>query len=239
MPGISRQWIAVAGVGVSTLILLPNSLTQQLGPVGRTRGGQVQQPAVAAQPAPTAPAAPTTANLLQQPAHDALVTFAGGHLLIHAENASLAAILQQVGAQSGMKVSGLGSDERVFGTFGPGTPPDVLADLLNGTAYDLVLIGSTSYGAPRELILTPSRGGAAAPPPALAAAPQNRPEEAASEPESPDGPPPQPDVPPPASAVPPGIRTPQQLFQQLQQMRQAQQQQIPQQEQQQTTTPPQ
>ncbi|MDX6457582.1 MAG: hypothetical protein QOE55_1279, partial [Acidobacteriaceae bacterium] len=93
--------------------------------------------------------------MLQQPAKDAQIVFSDGNLSIRADNSSLAAILHQVASNSGMKIEGLGGDERVFGSFGPGVPRDVLADLLVGTAYNQVLLGDLSNGAPRELILSP------------------------------------------------------------------------------------
>jgi hypothetical protein len=185
------------------------------------------QAAVSSQPAPSqpAPSQPTgvAPSMLQQPAQDAQIVFADGNLSIHADNSSLAAILHQVASNSGMKIEGLGSDERVFGNFGPGAPRDVLADLLVGTAYNQVLLGDLSNGAPRELILSPTRSGATVPSPApqanaIANADDN------NEPEAVEAtPPPQPE--PPAGSTqqpPPGVRTPQQLFEQLQQMRAAQ-----------------
>ena len=179
-------------------------------------------------PLATAPGVPL--SLLQQPAREAQIVFSGDRLSIQAENSSLTAILHQFAATSGMRITGLGTDERVFGNFGPGTPRDVLADLLNGTAYNQLLLGDLSNGAPRELILTPTtRVGEAPAAPAAAAATS---EDANAEQEVSDvSPPPPPDVPPapPSSAPPQGVRTPQQLFEQLQQMRQAQQQQLNQQ----------
>jgi hypothetical protein len=160
--------------------------------------------------------------MLQQPAQDAQIVFANGNLSIHADNSSLAAILHQVASNSGMKIEGLGSDERVFGNFGPGTPRDVLADLLVGTAYNQVLLGDLSNGAPRELILSPTRGGvtaaSSAPPVSTNANTDD------NEPEAVEAPPPPPPEPPAGSTQqpPPGVRTPQQLFEQLQQMRAAQ-----------------
>jgi hypothetical protein len=145
-------------------------------------------------------------------------------LSINAENASLSAILHQVATQSGMHITGLGNDERVFGSFGPGAPRDVLADLMNGTAYNLVLLGDLTNGAPRELILTPvTRAGES--PASSQPSPQAAADEAVPEQETSDvnPPPPPQDVPPPPPGNP-GVRTPQQLFEQLQQMRQAQQQ---------------
>jgi len=186
------------------------------------------QAAPAAQPAASQPpqsAAPLAqpVSMLQQPAQEAQIAFADNRLSIQAENASLTSILRQVATRSGMRITGLGNDERVFGTFGPGAPRDVLADLLNGTAYNLVLLGDLTNGAPRELILTPATHGGEAPAPSR----QATPDEAISEQETPEVNTP-PDVPPPLPSTPPnpGVRTPQQLFEQLQQMRQAQQQQV-------------
>jgi hypothetical protein len=178
------------------------------------------QPAPA-QPAPSQPAG-VAPSMLQQPAQDAQIVFADGNLSIHANNSSLAAILHQVASNSGMKIEGLGGDERVFGNFGPGAPRDVLADLLVGTAYNQVLIGDLSNGAPRELILSPTRGGATAASPTPQVSANANAED--NEPEAAEAPPPPPPEPPAASGQPPppGVRTPQQLFEQLQQMRAAQ-----------------
>lgn len=188
-------------------------------------------PAPAAQPAAPAQATPpqpapsqpvgVAPSLLQQPAKDAQIIFGNGNLSIHADNSSLAAILQQVAGTSGMKIEGLGGDERVFGNFGPGAPRDVLADLLAGTAYNQVLLGDLSNGAPRELILTPARSGGA---PVPSPAPQANANADDNEPEAVETPPPPPPEPPAGSTQqpPPGVRTPQQLFEQLQQMRAAQ-----------------
>jgi hypothetical protein len=191
--------------------------------------GPVAPPAaqVPATPQPAVPESTQVApSMLQEPAKEAQIVFADDSLSIRANNSSLAAILRQVASSSGMKVEGLGGDERVFGNFGPGAPRDVLANLLDGTAYNLVLLGDLNNGAPRELILTPAtRAGSTAPTPA----PQANADEANNEQETVDVPPPPADVPPPppgtSPQTPPGVRTPQQLFEQLQRMRAGQQQQ--------------
>ena len=162
---------------VSVLVLGASQLYAQNAPA-RLRGGpdrdQPEPPPAASQPAPAkpagaqpgvapqpqpqpAPAVPQVApSMLQQPAGEAQVVFSGDTLSIRADNSSLTAILHQVASKSGMQIEGLSGDERVFGTFGPGAPRDVLADLLNGTAYNVVLLGDLSNGAPRQLILTPT-----------------------------------------------------------------------------------
>jgi hypothetical protein len=207
------------------LVLLSILYTPTLN--AQTRGSQASQPqAGQSQPPqpspPPQPAAPPVApSLLQEPAHEAQIDLNPDKLYIRADNSSLTAILHQIATKSGMQIEGLGADERVFGTFGPGTPRDVLADLLNGTAYNVVLLGDLDNGAPRQLTLTPASHGAT---PAPAPAAQANADDAANEPD-PEPPPPepqqQPATPPPGT---PGVRTPQQLFEQLQRMRQAQQQ---------------
>lgn len=172
---------------------------------------------------PFSPTAPPP-SMLEQPAREAQIVLAGNSLSIHADNSSLATILHQIAEKSGMKVEGLGGDERVFGNFGPGAPRDVLADLLDGTAYNLVLLGDLSDGVPRELILSPATHGGTA---VAAVAPQANAEDASNEQETADVPqPPTPEQPPPGTTPPPnpGVKSPQQLFEQLQHMRQAQQQ---------------
>jgi hypothetical protein len=232
MAWLTRQFAPIV-VGLSILLLAATQIYAQSTPA-RLRGAPEQQQApaapAAASPQPSASqaaagqppyAAPVAPSLLQEPAKEAQIVFAGDTLSIHADNSSLAAILHEFAAKSGMQVEGLGGDERVFGTFGPGAPRDVLADLLNGTAYNLVLLGDLSNGAPRELVLTPTTkgGGAPAPP-----GPLPNPDEAvSSDQESADVPPPPPDVPSPGTPPAPGVKTPQQLFEQLQRMRQAQQ----------------
>jgi len=226
---LTRQF-APAISGMFILLLAATQLYAQAVPPRMRGGGGAEQQAAPAPPTPTPPvaspqptqAAPAVApSLLQQPAQEAQIVFAGDTLSIHADNSSLTAILRGFAAKSGMQVEGLSSDERVFGTFGPGTPRDVLADLLNGTAYNLVLLGDLSNGAPRQLILTPTTRGGGAP-----AAPAPEPDEAVSnDQETADAPPdvPPPTPPPPGAAPGNGVRTPQQLFEQLQRMRQGQQ----------------
>ncbi len=205
----------------------PSAASTQPAPAQPVPAQPAVAPPVPAQPAPQPQAAPqvnqVAPSMLQQPAGEAQIVFNGGTLSIRAENSSLAAILHQVAHKSGMQIEGLSGDERVFGTFGPGAPRDVLADLLNGTSYNLVLLGDLGDGAPRQLILTPStRAGAALPPPPPATTTID---EAANEQPDAEIPPPPPEVPPAGSTPPPtpGVKTPQQLFEQLQRMRSAQQ----------------
>jgi hypothetical protein len=119
-----------------------------------------KKPTPVAEPAPPPP--PTVApSRFQEPAVPATVTAATNQLTVTADNSSLAQILHQVSSATGMKLDGLGGDERVFGSFGPGAPREVLTSLLNGTSYNVMMVGDLPNGAPRELLLTSRTGGGA------------------------------------------------------------------------------
>jgi hypothetical protein len=48
---------------------------------------------------------------------------------------------------------------RIFGAYGPGQPRDVLSQLLEGSGYNVLMIGDQGQGAPRQIVLTPRRSG--------------------------------------------------------------------------------
>ncbi|WP_446743297.1 hypothetical protein [Silvibacterium acidisoli] len=193
---------------------------------------------VAATPKPEEPPVPKVLpSLFDQPAQPATISLSNGTLTIHADNSSLTAILQQVSTTSGMHIEGLSRDQRIFGVYGPGDPHAVISSLLNGSGYNIVMLGQTADGAPRQLTLTPRNAapaGAASRPMNSAAA--NADEDAGDEDTQPQQPEPAPEQPQPASErpTPNSVRTPQQMMQELQQMRQ---QQMQQQQQQQQQTP--
>jgi len=55
-----------------------------------------------------------------------------------AHNSSLSEILKNLEASSGMAVDGFDKDSRIFGVYGPGSPRDVLSDLLDGAGYNFL-----------------------------------------------------------------------------------------------------
>ena len=155
-------------------------------------------------------------NLLDQPALPATVTANNNELTVKADNSSLSQILHQVSSAMGMKLDGLGGDERVFGSFGPGAPREVLTALLDGTSYNVMMVGDLPNGAPRELLLSHRGAGGATPPPSANAnasnqnqtqpGDQDNPDDSASPDDSDDSPPMQ-YTPPsitPAEPPPPG-----------------------------------
>ena len=180
------------------------------------------------QPSPSGLAAQPT-SLLQEPAKPAEIQSTPDQITVRTDNSSLTQTLRAIAEKTGMRLDGLGSDQRVFGTFGPGAPKDVINALLTGTDYNIVMVGSLENGAPRQLILSPKRNGSsgAAPSP-VQAQPSNTDDDSADV--TPDDQPA-----PPAPLVPQrpgdvnlqpgaqGVRTPQQMLQQLQQMHQVNQ----------------
>jgi hypothetical protein len=161
-----------------------------------------------------------------------------GSLAVKADNSSLSQILGQLSSTSGMTVNGLNKDQRVFGSYGPGTPQQVLSSLLDGAGYNVMMLGVTSDGTPRQLILT-ARSNA----PVSAAQPQSSQDDDQPPPDDDDSQNNNNDSPPinfpqrinpviphenPDSPQGNGVKTPQQILQDLQQLRQQQQQQPPQ-----------
>jgi hypothetical protein len=74
-------------------------------------------------------------------------------LQIEASNSSLDQILQQVAADTGAKLEGLTQDQRVFGSYGPGPESDVLWKLLDGSDYNVLIIGGRD-AVPLEIVLS-------------------------------------------------------------------------------------
>jgi len=229
---------AAAGLALSALLSAQTPQTPQSKPPAST---QALSTLPATQPTvPEQPQVPLTP--MQRPPQPARVTFGNGMLSISAENSSLNQILRQISHDTGMKITGGVVDERVFGQYGPATPADVLAQLLDGTGSNMILEHRDGE-ANAELILTPRHGGPTPPNP-NAAAFDDRPQPQQTRLPQPDQNPsaPLPGVPPasvgettpanpPGNATQPdspnGVKTPQEIYEQLQRMRQQQQQQTP------------
>lgn len=120
----------------------------------------VAQAAAKTAPAPEQPKAPEAPHW---PANEraalAAVTWDSHGLRIEAANSSLQQILKDVSTATGAKVEGLGSDERVFGEFGPGQARDVISKLLHGSGYNVIMIGDQGQGAPRQIVLSSRHSG--------------------------------------------------------------------------------
>lgn len=160
----------------------------------------------------------------------------------------LTAVKQKTGAAVDMPAA---SGERVVGRFGPGSPRDVMAQLLNGSHYDYVLMGSPADpGALKKVVLMARVNGPAMAPqmPVGPAPPGNQNLQAVPDivtddqadngemNEAPEQEEPQPEAQQP-DANGSAVKTPEQLLRELQQQQQQQQQQPQQQQPQQQDSP--
>jgi hypothetical protein len=118
----------------------------------------------ATKPSPSTPAPSATQTRAAEPPKPdwpvndkpvpAKVTWDARGLIIDANNSSLDEILKEVATQTGAKVDGKVGDERVFGTYGPGPARDVITQLLDGTAYNVMMVGDLGEGTPRQIVLS-------------------------------------------------------------------------------------
>jgi len=105
-------------------------------------------------PPPPQPSGPT--GPVQQMPLDSIaavppqVTFRDNQLTIVAPNSTLADILRAVRKQTGAEIEVPSAPDRVVTNLGPGPARDVLADLLNGSRFNYVLLGSPG----NEAVLT-------------------------------------------------------------------------------------
>lgn len=98
-----------------------------------------------------------------EPSKPAIVVFKNGNLTIEANNSDLKQILSNIADISGMKINGTLESTPVYGVYGPQNPGDVLTELLADSGYNVLMVGRTQDGAPRELVLTRRNGAASLP----------------------------------------------------------------------------
>ena len=224
-----------------SVAMFASEKTQQRG---KTHKAQAKTAQTQPQPAPATPqpaSPPPTPE--QGPSSPPEVSFQGGQLTIVARNSTMGDVLTAVKQKTGAAVEmPPASSERVVGRFGPGAPRDVMAQLLNGSHYDYVLLGSPADpGALNKVVLMArAKGPEPAPsqqpstPPAigyqnLQAVPevdneQNSEDnnvEVPAEVQQPEQEEPQPEQ--PGQQNGPVVKTPEQLLRELQQQQQQQQ----------------
>lgn len=187
-------------------------------------------PAAAALPVPAALAAPPPPDW---PAKDkpveATVVWDSHGLFIQASNSSLDQILRDVSLKTGVKVEGMGADQRIFGVYGPGPARDVLGQLLDGSGYNILLVGDQGQGTPRRVVLSGRPNGQPSDKPAPGTVNENDAEndQEAQQEQAQPGEQPRPGMSGFNAAQPVPVRTPEQMLEQrqrqLEQMRQLQQ----------------
>jgi len=181
---------------------------------------------VPGQPATATPVVPAVPNwpVNDRPTPAAVVWDSHG-LRIDAQNSSLQQILHDLSSASGVKVEGMGSDQRVFGVYGPGQARDVLSQLLQGSGYNILLIGDQGKGMPRQIVLS-VRQTSNAPELANRGAAESV-EEDVPENDVEEQPPPVPVTARPGFGQGEPVRTPQQVMQEMQQRQQQMQRNSP------------
>ena len=166
------------------------------------------------------------------------VTYQGGQLTIVAPNSTLADILRAVRKLTGAEMDiPAGATERVVTNIGPGPAPGVMAELLNGSHFNYVLLGSPSDANMLTRVVLVAKSGPETAAPsggaAVAASPNPGPPQPAVVQNAPDTPDadatddstddsaeqntPEPETPPPPTQGDAAVKTPQQLLQEMQQ----------------------
>lgn len=119
--------------------------------------------APAAQPAP-APAPEPPRFPADLPAVAPSVAYYNGMLSIDAPNSSLGDVLREVKRLTGVTIEGGNVSDRIVTHLGPGTPNIVLTQLLEGSRFDYIILGSkTDPTAVQRLVLMARSGGTATP----------------------------------------------------------------------------
>jgi hypothetical protein len=117
-----------------------------------------------AEPPPPLPSGPTGRPVPPMPL-DAMaavppqVTFENNQLTIVAPNSTLGDILKAVRKQTGAEIEVPSAPERVVTHLGPGPAREVLADLLNGSRFNYVLLGSPSDEAALTRVVLVAKSG--------------------------------------------------------------------------------
>jgi hypothetical protein len=141
---------------------LKSAQAYQLFPLGKSvivkLGGAV---GIAAAPAPGAAPNPAPAPAIE-PTKTFEVSFQDGLLSVMSTKGSLADVLTEIRKQTGADIAipAGAEQEEVAASLGPGTPRDIVSQLLNGSRYNFILVGADND--PNKLarvILSPKGAG--------------------------------------------------------------------------------
>ena len=184
----------------------------------KRKRAHLAKPEVQPEPEPPVVAPPPPDWPVNDKAAPASVDWNGRVLSVSATNSSLQQILADISIATGVKVEGAGTYQRIYGSYGPAPARDVLSELLDGSGYNVLMIGDQGQGTPRTLVLT-AKGSATAPHAGANVQAKQNSDDDADEPE-------QPEQPDPNLHRPPGQnRSPQEIMQEVEQRRLQMQQQ--------------
>lgn len=114
---------------------------------------------------PTGPVQPMPLDTLSAVAPQ--VTYENNQLTIIAPNSTLADILRAVRKSTGAEIDVPAAPERVVTRLGPGPARDVLADLLNGSRFNYVMLGAPGNDTALSRVVLVAKGPTESMPPAL------------------------------------------------------------------------
>jgi hypothetical protein len=137
--------------GKSVIVKFAPAITPATAKVTRPRSA----PALIAT---SQPIRPRVEAVLVEP--KVIVGYASGKLMVKADKASLAEILNEVRRQTGADVSmpPAASQEQVVGSFGPGAPRDVLSSILNGSQFNFIILGAENDPSRLQSVTLTARG---------------------------------------------------------------------------------
>lgn len=218
-----RARLKLTGLLLAGVLFLPMAaLADTPPPAHRVHKAKKQQPLPPPLPSGTQGPVPQV-PLDAIPAVPPEVSFANGMLTIVAENSTLGDILRSVRKQTSAEIEiPATANERVVTRLGPGPAREVMAELLNGSRFNYVLLGSPENASTlvRVVLVAKTPDTPAQPGNPAAAANENASAEltddAAAAEDAPDQPAAEVEQPAPAADQPPP-KTPQQLLQEMQQ----------------------
>ncbi len=149
-----HRHLSIAGICCVTLACV-------LTAFGSTHRSAKKQAPVATPPPATQPAIPEPPPTPEQmPAVAPKVTMNGGELSIVAENSTMGDVLSAVKTATGAAVEApaAANNDRVVVHLGPGQPQQVLQQLLAGSRFDYIILGSSTNPAAVDKIILTARG---------------------------------------------------------------------------------
>lgn len=132
--------LGVAVLGPGNISFASTSSQQSNSKHGKKKPKAPQPPPLPS--GPTGPVQPIPLDAIA--AVPPQVSYANDQLTINAPNSTLADILRAVRKQTGAEIEVPSAPERVVTRLGPGPARDVVAQLLNGSRFNYVLLGSPS-----------------------------------------------------------------------------------------------
>jgi hypothetical protein len=158
---LASPWIAglIAGILCAGCFAAVDSSTAKPSSTAKTHRKAAKKPQLPPLPSgPQGPVPQISLDSIQAVAPH--VTYQGGQLTIVAPNSTLADILRAVRKLTGAEVDiPASATERVVTNLGPGPAPGVVAELLNGSHFNYVLLGSASDANALTRVVLVAKGG--------------------------------------------------------------------------------